>query len=246
MSKVIKILRVYYVFQGAGNSVQCSGVDSALFFKGRKMEVKIEERIEEFVEAGRRVGSYGLLRCSSGNMSRRIEDGLVLLSSSGSWLGEITSEEVAVCRLQDGQSINGKKATVESKFHLGILRKRADVNVVLHFQSPYALAVACSKRRDYNFFLIPATAFYVGEPAMVDYLRPGSAELAEAVVSASEEHDMIIMRKHGAVTVGKDFNDVIQKAMFFELVCEVLIHQPNVEALTKEEIEELKKNSSKV
>ena len=118
--------------------------------------------------------------------------------------------------------------------------------MVLHFQSPYALAVACSKRRDYNFFPIAETALYVGEPAMVDYLRPGSAELAEAVVSASEEHDIIIMRKHGAVTVGKDFNDVIQKAMFFELVCAVLIHQPNVEALTKEEIEELKKNSSKV
>ena len=72
---------------------------------------------------------------------------------------------------------------------------------------------------------------------MVDYLQPGSEELAEAVVSASEEHDMIIMRKHGAVTVGKDFNDAIQKAMFFELVCEVLIHQPDAEALTKEQIE---------
>ena len=209
------------------------------------MEVKIEERIEEFVGACRRVGSYGLLRCSSGNMSRRIEDGLVLLTASGSWVGEITSENVAVCRLEDGQSINGKKPTIESRFHLGILRKRADANVVLHFQSPYALAVACSKQQDYNFNLIAETVLYVGEPAEVDYFRPGSAELAEAVVSASERHDMIIMRKHGAVTVGKNLNDAIQKAMFFELVCEVLIHQPDVEALTKEQIEELRKNFSK-
>ena len=35
----MRILRVYYVFQGAGNSVQCSDVESVLFFKGRKMEV---------------------------------------------------------------------------------------------------------------------------------------------------------------------------------------------------------------
>ena len=34
---------------------------------------------------------------------------------------------------------------------------------------------------------------------------------------------MAILRNHGFVTVGTDFNDAIQKGMFFELACDVIL-----------------------
>ncbi len=59
------------------------------------MNKKIESKIKEFIKACRKVEEYRLLRCSSGNISVRLEDGLVALSSSGAWLGKLKYEQVA-------------------------------------------------------------------------------------------------------------------------------------------------------
>jgi ribulose-5-phosphate 4-epimerase/fuculose-1-phosphate aldolase len=42
--------------------------------------------------------------------------------------------------------LNQKKPTVEIRFHSGIMRERDDVNWILHFQSPFATAVAFMKK----------------------------------------------------------------------------------------------------
>ena len=34
---------------------------------------------------------------------------------------------------------------------------------------------------------------------------------------------MVMLRNHGQVTAGRDFNDTIQKAVFFELACDIII-----------------------
>ena len=100
------------------------------------------EHIEEFLRQAHRVGDAGLTVCSSGNLSWRVGDE-VLVSGTGSWVPSLTKDKVAVCRLETGEILNGVKPSMESVFHLGVLRERPDVNVVLHFQSPYATAVAC-------------------------------------------------------------------------------------------------------
>ena len=91
------------------------------------------EHIEQFVAQAHRVGDAGLTVCSSGNLSWRIGDE-VLLSGTGSWVPSLTKEKVAVCRLSTGEVLNGVKPSMESGFHLGVLRERPDVGVVLHFQ----------------------------------------------------------------------------------------------------------------
>jgi len=186
-----------------------------------------KERIEEFVRACHRAGEYGLLRYSSGNMSCRLDDELVAVSARRAWLGEITPEQVAVCSLTDGRSVNNVELTAESGFHLGILRSRSDINVVLHFQSPYATAIACGRQIGCNFNVIPELPIYVGEVAVVGYSPPGTKELAEDTIAAIKKHDLAILQNHGQVVVGKDFDDTIQKAGFFELACEILLRQPD-------------------
>jgi ribulose-5-phosphate 4-epimerase/fuculose-1-phosphate aldolase len=186
---------------------------------------KHRERIDEFIRACHRVGEYGLLRYSSGNMSCRLDDELVAVTARRAWLGEITPEGVAICTLADGRSVNDVELTAESGFHLGILRSRRDVDVVLHFQSPFATAIACGREIDYNFNVIPELPIYIGEPAVVRYLQAGSKELADETVAAMQNHDLAILQNHGQVVVGKGFDDTIQKAGFFELACQILLLQ---------------------
>ena len=190
-----------------------------------------DEKIKAFIEASHQVAAHDLVRYSSGNISARLDDDSVLISANRSWLGNLQKDQIAVLRLEDGQHLSDVKASVEYPFHLEILRQKPDVNVVLHFQSRYATSMACGKSECLNFFVIPEIPYYIGTPATVDYFHPGSDELAEAVCAAAVEHDMIILKNHGLVTFGKNYNDAIQKAGFFELACEIILRQAEVSRL---------------
>lgn len=198
------------------------------------------EQIEQFVAQAHRVGDAGLTVCSSGNLSWRIEEE-VLLSGTGSWVPSLTKEKVAVCRLATGEVLNGVKPSMESGFHLGVLRERPDVNVVLHFQSPYATAVACMKNCPVNFNVTAEVPCHVGRKIpVIPYLRPGSKELAQAVVEAMKNHNSILLRKHGQVVCGKDFDQAFERAMFFEMACRIIIQSGgDYTVLTPEEIDDL-------
>lgn len=199
-----------------------------------------EQQIEEFVAQARRVGEAGLTVCSSGNLSWRIGEE-VLVSGTGSWVPALRKEKVSICRLDTGEVLNGVKPSMESGFHLGVLRERPDVNVVLHFQSQYATAVACMKERPTNFNVTAEVPCHVGsEIPMVPYYRPGSKELAQAVIEAMRDHNSIMLLKHGQVVCGKDFDQAFERAMFFEMACRIVLLAGGEHAvLTPEEIDDL-------
>ncbi len=198
-------------------------------------------QIEEFVRQARRVGAAGLTICSSGNLSWRLENAEVLLSGTGSWVPELTADRVSVCRLSTGEVLNGVRPSMESVFHMGVMRRREDVNVVLHSQSPYATAVACMDRRPDNFNFTAEMALHVGETIpMIPYFRPGSPELASHVIDALTEHNSAMLLKHGQVVCGKDFDQAFERAMFFEMGCRIsVLNGGNVNPLTPEEIGDL-------
>jgi len=199
------------------------------------MNDRDKKAIHEFVQACHRASEYGLLRSSSGNLSCRLDAKRIMLTASRSWLERLTEQEVSICRLSDGQCLSGMRPTIESVFHLGILRKRPDVNVVLHFQSPYATAISCGDPKRYDFNVFPEVPHYMGTIGMVEYIKPGTAELAHSIIAAAENHDGIILRNHGQVAVGTDYDNVFEKAIFFELACQVLIFQDKPVCLTSQQ-----------
>ena len=198
------------------------------------------ESINQFVEMARRVGKAGLTVCSSGNLSIRLGEE-VLISGTGSWVPELTADRVSVCHLSDGEVLNGIRPSMESVFHMGVMREREDVGCVLHFQSPYATAVACMKNRPTNFNFTAECPLHVGEEIpMIPYYRPGSPELAKAVVEAMRDHNSVMLLKHGQVVCGKDFNQAMERAMFMEMACRIaVINGDNVDPLTPAEIKDL-------
>ncbi len=200
-----------------------------------------EDIMNKFVETCHRAARHGLMRCSSGNMSVRLDDTRMLATASRSWMENLSADEVSLCRIADGALIEGPKPTVEIGFHAGILRTRRDVNAVLHFQSPCATALACRKSAAANYFVIPEIPFYIGAIGHVPYIAPGSKELADAVTEASREHDLVVMQNHGMVTVAADYAHVIQNAVFFELACELMtINHDEMRALTVDEVKGLR------
>lgn len=196
--------------------------------------------IEQFVEAAREVGRRGLTRCSSGNLSWRRGD-TVLVSATGSWLPELEAAQVAVCRLDTGEVLNGVKPSMESTFHLTLLRRRPEIGVVLHCQSPFATAVACMKYPPVDFNVTAEVPVHCGSTIpLVPYYRPGSPELAAAVTAAMQTCNSVLLQKHGQVFVGKDFHQAIERAEFLEMACGIILQSGGEYlTLTPEEIADL-------
>lgn len=195
--------------------------------------------LSNFVVACHEVDRLGLAFCSSGNMSCRAGDGAVLLTATGSWFGRIDDRSVSICELSTGKQLNSVRPSVESRFHLGILREMQDVNVVLHFQSPYATAIAAGYKLPDNFNVILEMPYYIGEPVMIDFYPPGSQQLADTVVATAKNTAMVIIRNHGMVTYGKTFDEAIQRAVFFELACKIIAHQSNLSYIRPEMIRQM-------
>ncbi len=205
------------------------------------MQPVTQDEKKEFVAACHRVERLGLLRCSSGNMSWRLRDDIMLVSATGSWLGELTLEQVAVVRISTGELVGEVKPSVEAGFHRGVLLQRPEMNVVLHFQTPYATALACAPEKpEANFNLTIEMPFYIGEPGWVPYACPGTEKLATSVIEEMKTHDLILMQNHGLAACGKNFLDVTQKAAFFEMTCEMLAHNPNATPMPEDGVRELR------
>lgn len=199
-----------------------------------------KEQIQLFLSQAHRYGDDQLMPCSSGNLSWRIGD-QVLISGTTSWVPVLQEEKVAVLDLKTGESQNCVKPSMENGFHLGVLRERSDVNVVLHFQSHYATAVSCLKNLPDNFNVTAEIPCHVGrEIPYVPYYRPGSRELADGVVNALKEHNSCMLVNHGQVVCGKDFDEAYERATFFEMACRIMIMTGmNYSVLTPQEIDDL-------
>ena len=186
-----------------------------------------EKTVNCFLQACHQVASHGLMKCSSGNLSLRIDNERLLVTSSRSWMAKISEDDISLCMISDGSLLEGGKPTVEIGFHAGILKSRSDVNVVMHFQTPCATTLACQQSANINYFVIPEIPFYIGNIARIHYLLPGSDELAQTVTYAMRDHDMVVMGNHGQVTVAQDIDHAIQNAEFFELASEIILRSGN-------------------
>lgn len=186
-------------------------------------KVNVSEKvIEEFVFLGREIARKGLVNCSSGNLSTRLNNNQILISQTGCWLENMTGENVSVMEMETGASTNNVLPSGEWKLHAAIYKQRPDVKVILHFQSTNATTLACiEKIPDYNAIIeIP---LYIRSVAHVPFLMPGSDELADAVALQCIQSNVIQLSNHGQVALGSNYKEVLERAVFFELNCSIIV-----------------------
>ncbi len=200
----------------------------------------LQTQLKKFAKWARKAGKYGLVKCSSGNLSHRLINGNLLVSESRSWLGEIKYDQITLIDAADGTILKGNKPTGELPLHFAIMKRNQNVNTILHCQSAAATALACySEKIDYN--VIIEVPIYLGIVTHIPFIMPGSVELAEAVAEASLTSSVIQLQNHGQVITGSGYREVIQKAVFFELACNIILQlNSQHRVLSSESVEQLK------
>jgi L-fuculose-phosphate aldolase len=169
----------------------------------------------------------------SGNISCKINDNgieKVLITPSGISLKNVDTEEVMVMD-RNGKQLEGRgKPSSETPMHLSIYQKREDINSVVHTHSPYATGFSFSDekiRRMEGFGAIKSPYIPV-----VEYVPPGTVNLANLASEALKNEDALILKNHGLVAIGTDLNEAILLAEFVEytakteFLARVISHEP--------------------
>ena len=159
---------------------------------------------EELIYWAKRLYYRGLSPATSGNISVLSEDNKILISSSGSCLGDLVDEDIVTIDFQGNQLSKGKKPSGEKYLHSAIYEARADVEAVIHSHCPYitAFAVAGVPIKD---AILPEFVYQFGEIPIAKYATPSSFELADNCLKYFKKgHNIVLMKNHGVIIAGPD------------------------------------------
>jgi L-fuculose-phosphate aldolase len=158
----------------------------------------------QIVEAMLAMDQRGLNRGTSGNVSARFGEGL-LVTPSGVIPGELTVESVVFVDAA-GQSPEGAlRPSSEWRMHAGLYARRPDIGAVVHCHSRHATILACAGKP------IPPLHYMVGVSGrasvpLAPYEPFGSIELANGVADAMEGGMACLMANHGLIAVGRSLS----------------------------------------
>jgi len=185
------------------------------------------EQRQELTEATREMYRRGLVGAYSGNTSMRLsgsgDDGLLLVTPTHHPYYRLQPEELVVVGL-DGEPVakGGMPPSSETRLHLEIYKRRADVQAVAHTHSIHASA-ASVVGRDIPA-LIDEMLLTIGGPVKVGrYAFPGTQQLAEEAYAALGERNAALLRNHGVVSVGPDIWEALEVADLVERLAQIFV-----------------------
>lgn len=168
---------------------------------------------EQLVLFGQSLYARGYAHGSSGNLSVRLPDGL-LVTPTNSCLGRLDPARISKLD-KTGQHVSGDKPSKEGFLHLAMYEERASAQGIVHLHCTHCVAVSCLRHADASNVLPPLTAYYVmriGKLPLVPYYRPGDRALAEAVREKAKKHHAVLLANHGPVVAGKSLEDAVYNA----------------------------------
>lgn len=158
---------------------------------------------EEMVAHGRSLFDRGLATGSSGNLSVRIDDGMLVTPTDVS-LGAL--DPAAISHLSaDGTLLDGARPSKEAFLHRAIYRARPQAGGIVHLHATHSAAVSCMAGLDEDDCLPPLTAYFVmkiGRLPLVPYHRPGDETLADAIRAIAPGQPAMLLANHGPIVSG--------------------------------------------
>jgi len=199
-----------------------------------------EEIRKDLHEAHLTLEKYGLVAYTSGNVSLRVKEH-VIIKPSGVPYSLLKPEDYVVVDL-DGNIIEGnKKPSIDTATHLYLYRNIEWAKSIIHTHSTFATVWAVAEKP--IPVLCTAHADVFGEEIpLSEYAPVGSEAIAKAVLKVLGKSGVVLLRKHGVMVVGNSLDDVIKKAIFLEEVAKIAYFAQTMTVpvpLAKDEVERL-------
>jgi L-fuculose-phosphate aldolase len=176
---------------------------------------------QEIVASARAMNALGINQGTSGNISVRIGN-TMLITPSATPYDSMRPDQVAAMPINDqrGAWAGPLKPSTEWRFHLDILRGRPDAGAVVHTHATFCTTLAIARRE------IPAchymiAAFGGANVRCAPYATFGTEELAGHTLTALEGRSACLLANHGMVVLGA----TLAKAMWLAVELETIAKQ---------------------
>lgn len=163
----------------------------------------------------------GLNQGNSGNVSHRVEGGMLITPTSMPY-DEMRNDDIV--EMAFDETVTGKhRPSLGWRFHRDILQKRTDVNVVLHTHSVYCTTLATHRRG------IPAFHYRVAVAGGSDircspYALFGTQELSDAALEALKDRTACLLGHHGLIVLGETYEEAMARAIEIEALAKMYVH----------------------
>jgi L-fuculose-phosphate aldolase len=168
----------------------------------------------EIVRLGRMLHTKGFVAATDGNISARVNGGMILATPTCISKGMMEPEDLVLVDL-DGKKIEGRReVSSEIQMHALIYRMRPEIRGVVHAHPPTATGFAAAGLA-LDRALVSEIVVSLDSVPLANYGTPGTPELLEALEPFIPGHHAILMANHGAVTYAED---VLHAYMHMETV----------------------------
>ena len=201
---------------------------------------KDREKRQSIIDACLRMNVSGINQGTSGNISLRHGDGMLITPTSTPY--ETMKPDQIVYMHLDSNHEPSQRPSSEWRFHRDIFKARPEVNAIVHAHPPYSTMLAIMGME------IPPVHYMVAVAGgdtirCAPYATFGTQELSEYAVRALEGRLACLLDHHGMIAVGPS----LAKAMWLAVEVETLERQYHAALqlgkpplLSKEEIEKVR------
>ena len=173
------------------------------------------------IETCREMNRSGLNQGTSGNVSHRIEGGLLITPTSLPY-DRMKPDDIIEMKF-DGSYEGRHRPSSEWRFHRDLQQKRPDINVVLHTHSVYCTTLATHERG------IPAFHYMVAVAGGTDvrcspYACFGTKELSEVAFEALKDRTACLLGHHGLLVLADTFEKALWRAVEIETLAKMYVH----------------------
>jgi L-fuculose-phosphate aldolase len=184
------------------------------------MTILLEQQRKKVAETALALLKTGLVVNTSGNVSIRV-DNHVVITPSGRSYESLAANDVLIVDL-DGNPVDGDLLpSSETPLHLSIYSSDDDIRAIVHTHSVYATAVSTLVTE------LPAIHYQIadlgGPVPVAPYQTFGTPELAASVTNAIKGRAAALMQNHGAVTVAENVERALSRCVTLEWLSRVYL-----------------------
>lgn len=177
---------------------------------------------EQICDVCHKMWQLGWVAANDGNVTVKLDDGTFLATPTGISKSFITPEKLvhidAKGEILDGPE--GAKPSSEIKMHLRCYEEREDVNAVVHAHPPTATGFAVA-HLDMDRYTMIETVIAIGSIPVTPFGTPSTYEVPDAIAPYLQEHDVMLLENHGALTVGTDLINAYYRMETLELYAKI-------------------------
>ena len=185
----------------------------------------IQQAKEIVIKAGKQLVSSGLIARTWGNVSCRIDDRTFVITPSGRAYETLTPDEIVLVNMDDLSYEGDVKPSSEKGIHAQCYLLRPECNFVIHTHQANA-SIVSALGSDINNVEGRSREIIGDNVPLASYGLPGTGKLRQGVVDALQRSDAkaVIMKHHGAVCLGADYDEAFAIANELELVCMKVVY----------------------